>query len=307
MYRRAMSRSGTSLLALAAILFSTAGMAGETLYATSLRSQIGGRALLAGNLYVVDPATVSARLVGPIKVDDTPIGVVALATHPQTGVVYGITAGAPSPMACALVEIDLDNARARVVATLPMRGSDIGFDPQGALFMWAPDQLQLVKIDIATAAATPVGDALAGTSGGALVVSGDGREALLAVDGAQGRLLRIDLDSGQAMEGPRLNGAPYDASIDNLTLAPSGEVYGVNSDGGTPSKAALVTVDLNTGSVAKIGTLPDDVHGLIFAAARPNRWSAEMLRVWALAALGVVAAVIILYALLGKRSAGGQR
>lgn len=302
-----MSGLGTRLLALAAILFSTAGMARETLYATSLRSQIGGRGLLAGNLYVVDPATVSARLVGPIKVDDTPIGVVALAAHPQTGVVYGITASVSSQIPRALVEIDLDNARARVVAKLPMRGSDIGFDPQGALFMWAPEQLQLVKIDIATAEARPIGDALAGTAGGALVVSQDGREALLAVDGAQGRLLRIDLATGQAMEGPRLRGAPYDASIDNLTLAPSGMVYGVNSDGGTPAKAALVTVDLKTGRVAKIGPLPDDVHGLIFAAERPNAWSTERLRMWVLVALGVVAGVIILYALLGKRSAGGQR
>ena len=302
-----MSGSGTRLLALAAFLFSTAGMARDTLYATSLRSQIGGRAFHAGNLYVVDPETVSARLVGPIKVDDTPIGVVALATHPRTGVVYGITAGLSSQIPRALVEIDLDNARARVVAALPVRGSDIGFDPNGTLFMWAPEQLQLVKVDITTAAITPIGDALAGTAGGAVVVSEDGREALLAVDGAQGRLLRIDLATGQAMEGPRLRGAPYDASIDNLTLSPSGVLYGVNSDGGTPAKAALVTVDPKTGSVAKLGSLPDDVHGLIFAAAPRSRWSPESLRIWVLIALGAVAALIMLYALFGKRSAGGQR
>ena len=302
-----MSGSGTRLLALATLLVCAAASGKETLYATSLRSQVGNRAFLAGNLYVVDPTNVSARLVGPIKVDETPIGVVALAAHPATGVVYGITAGLSSQIPRALVEIDLDNARATVVARLPMRGSDIGFDPQGQLFMWAPDQLQVVKIDIATAAVTPVGEALAGTAGGALVVSEDGREALLAVDGAQGRLLRIDLASGQAMEGPRLRGAPYEASIDNLTIAPSGVVYGVNSDGGTPSKAALVTVDLNTGNVARIGPLPDDVHGLIFAAERRSRLSLETIRGWALIALGAIAAVIILYALFGKRSAGGQR
>lgn len=297
---------GIRLLALTALSCSTA-VASETLYATSLRSPIGGGAFAAGNLYAVDPSTVSTRLIGPIKIDDIPVGVVALATHPQTGVVYGITAGLSSRVPRALVQIDLDNARASIVARLPVRGSDIGFDPQGGLFMWSPDELQLLKIDIASAAVTPIGDAVAGMSGGALVVSQDGSEALLAVDGAQGRLLRIDLRSGQAIEGPRLSGAPYDASIDNLTLAPSGVVYGVNSDGGTPSKAALVTVDLATGNVAKIGPLPDDVHGLIFAAARRGRWSVESLRTGALVALGVVATAIILYALLARRPEGGQR
>lgn len=297
---------GTRLLALAAILLGHAAVASETLYATSLRSQIAG-SFAAGNLYVVDPSTLSTRLVGPIKVDDTPVGVVALATHPHTGVVYGITAGLFSQIPRALVEIDLDNARATIVARLPVRGSDIGFDPKGDLYMWAPDELQLMKIDISTAAVTPVGDALAGTAGGALVVSEDGREALLAVDGGQGRLLRIDLQSGQAMEGARLSGAPYDASIDNLAFSPSGVLYAVNSDGGTPSKAALVTVDPKTGSVARIGPLPDDVHGLIFAGERRRRWSTDTLRAWALVALGVVAAGIILYALFGKRPAGGHR
>lgn len=302
-----MPRFGPWLLAIAFVVLGNAAVAGETLYATSIRSEIGGGAFAAGNLYVVDPSTVSTRLVGPITVDGTPVGVVALATHPRTGVVYGITAGLYSHIPRALIEIDLDNAKATIVARLPMRGSDIGFAPQGDLYMWAPDQLQLLKIDIATAAVTPIGDALAGLAGGALAVTDDGREALLAVDGAQGRLLRIDLQSGQAMEGARLSGAPYDASIENLTFSPSGVLYAVNSDGGTPSKAALVTIDLKTGNVAKIGTLPDDVHGLIFAPERRSRWSVETLRLWALVALGGVAAVIILYALFGRRSAGGQR
>jgi hypothetical protein len=116
------------------------------------------------------------------------------------------------------------------------------------------------------------------------------------VNGATGRLYRIDVNTGFVTPGPELSGAPYDASIDNLTLSPSGELYAVNSDGGVPSKSALVTVDAHIGLVTRIGVLPDDVRGLIFAAERPHGFARESLRLWILVALGAIAALIIGYA-----------
>jgi hypothetical protein len=291
------------LAALALLVFATAASGRETLYATSLRAQIGGAAFIAGNLYVVDPSTAVTRLIGAIKVGETPVGVLALATHPQTGVVYGITAGLTTGLPRSLIEIDLESATARVVARLPTRGSDLGFAPDGTLYMWAPDLRRLVSLDIESGNATPVGPVIEGAGAGAIAVFPDGVHALLAVNGASGRLYKVDVRTGEITPGAELAGAPFDASLDNLTFSPSGELYGVNSDGGAPSKTALVTVDARIGAVTRIGALPDDVRGLIFATERSRGFvSRETVRFWALVALGVVALGLIIVAM--RRPAG---
>jgi DNA-binding beta-propeller fold protein YncE len=293
-----MVRIWIRLAALAAIAFSTAAPCKETLYATSLRSHIGGESFIAGNLYVVDPTTAVATLVGAIKVGDEPVGILALATHPKTGVVYGINAGLSPKIGRSLLEIDLDNATARVVARLATRGTDIGFAPDGTLYMWAADLRRLVRVDLETGDTTAIGETLEVAAGGAIAITPDGTEAIVAVNGATGRIYRIDVRSGFVTPGPELSNAPYDASIENLTYSPSGELYAVNSDGGTPAKAALVSVDAHIGFVSKIGLLPDDVRGLIFATERPSAFvSREALRFWLLVALAVVGAGLIVYAI----------
>jgi len=293
-----MVRIWTRLAAVAAIAFSTAAPCKETLYATSLRSQIGGESIIAGNLYMVDPSTASSTLVGAIKVGDQPVGILALATHPKTGVVYGINAGLSSTVSRSLLEIDLDNATARVVARLAARGSDIGFAPDGTLYMWAADLRRLVRVNLETGDTSAIGETIENAAGGAIAITPDGTEAIVAVNGATGRLYRIDVRSGYVTPGPELSNAPYDASIENLTYSPSGELYAVNSDGGSPSKAALVSVDARIGFVSKIGLLPDDVRGLIFATERPSSFvSREGLRFWLLVALATIAAALILYAI----------
>lgn len=291
-----MPRIWKRFAALAAAGLASACFAKETLYATSLRSNIGG-SFIAGNLYDVDPSTAAATLVGAIKVGDDPVGVVALAAHPKTGIVYGINAGLSQTIPRSLLEIDLANARGRQVARLPERGSDIGFDNEGTLFMWAPDLRQIVSVDLQTAELRGVGEPVPEASTGAIAIDPDGRHAIVALSGAQARLLRIDLRTGAVAAGPRLTGA-LEASIDNLTFSPSGVLYGVNSDGGAPSKAALVTIDPATGTLTRIGPLPDDVRGLIFAERHTGiPVSRESLRFWALVALAGVAAVLIVYAI----------
>lgn len=291
-----MVRSWTRLAALAVIAFSTAAPCKETLYATSLRSQIGGESFIAGNLYVVDPSTAVATLVGAIKVGDEPVGILALATHPKTGIVYGINAGIT--LQRSLLQIDLDNATARIVARLAARGSDIGFAPDGTLYMWAADLRRLVRVNTDTGDITPVGEPIENAAGGAVAITPDGTEAIVAVNGATGRLYRIDVRSGFVTPGAELSNAPYDASIENLTYSPSGELYAVNSDSSSPAKAALVSVDVRIGFVTKIGLLPDDVRGLIFATERPSTFvSRETLRFWILVALATTAAGLIVYAI----------
>jgi DNA-binding beta-propeller fold protein YncE len=269
-----------------------------TLYATTLRSEVGAGSEIAGNLYVIDPANAAATLVGAIRLDGSPIGVAAIAAHPITGVLYGITAGISKTIPPSLVTIDLEQGRAEITATLGTRGTDIGFGIDGTLYMWAPDLHKMVKVDLATGAIAAIGNVeLAGGAGGGIAIDQVGSKALVALGGAGGTIDTIDLASGEATKGATLTGAPYAASIDNLTYAPDGTLYAVNSNGGAPSKASLVTIDAKTGAVKAIGALPDDVRGLIFARQRPREASTESMRVWTLVGLGVVAAATLAYAI----------
>jgi hypothetical protein len=285
------TRLAAALILLAASLGASAA---DTLYATSLRGEAAGGAFIAGNLYAVDPATAAAKLIGPIRLGDTAVGITAVASHPRTGVFYGITGGLSPAVPRSLVTVDLDSARATLVAPISMRGSDLAFSADGTLYMWVPDAKRLVKVDPTSGAIEPLGPSgiEAGTSGGLAIDRGGGK-AYVAATGASGTLDAIDLGTGTGTTGPKLNGAPFAVSIDNMTISPSGTIYAVNSNGGTPSTAALVTVDVATGAVKRIGMLPLDTRGLIFAPERARPSTREEARKWILVVLAAVALVLM--------------
>ncbi|HET9470555.1 MAG TPA: hypothetical protein VFO24_05585 [Usitatibacter sp.] len=286
---------GTRLAAALVLLAASLGAsAADPLYATSLRGEAAGGPFIAGNLYTVDPATAAAKLIGPIRLGDTAVGITAVATHPRTGVFYGITAGLSPAVPRSLVTVDLDSARATLVAPISMRGSDLAFGQDGMLYLWVPDAKRLVKLDPVSGEIAPLGPSgiEAGPSGGLAIDRGGGK-AYVAATGANGTLDAIDLETGKGTTGPRLSGAPFPVSIDNMTLSPSGTLYAVNSNGGAPSNAALVTIDIASGAMRLVGALPRDTRGLIFAPerARPSTW--EEARKWILVVLAAVALVLM--------------
>src|SRR6185503_5186809 len=195
---------------------------------TSLRGEAAGGAFVAGNLYTVEPATAAAKLIGPIRLGETAVGITAVATHPRTGVFYGITAGLSPAVPRSLVTVDLDSARATLVAPISMRGSDLAFAADGTLYMWAPEAKRLVKVDPENGQIEPLGPSgiEAGPSGGLAIDRGGGK-AYVAATGANGTLDAIDLETGKGTQGPKLTGAPFAVSIDNMTLSPSGTLYAV--------------------------------------------------------------------------------
>jgi hypothetical protein len=288
------TRLASALILLAASLDASAA---DTLYATSLRGEAAGGAFVAGNLYSVDPATAAAKLIGPIRLGETAVGITAVATHPRTGVFYGITGGLSPAVPRSLVTVDLDSARATLVAPMAMRGSDLAFGPDGTLYMWVPEAKRLVKVDAESGAIEPLGPSgiEAGPSGGLAIDRGGGK-AYVAATGANGTLDVIDLESGKGTPGPQLTGAPFPVSIDNMTIAPSGVLYAVNSNGGAPSNAALVTIDVASAAITQVGTLPRDTRGLIFAPERARRSTWEEARKWILVALAVVAVALMIVA-----------
>src|SRR6185437_12476400 len=121
-------------------------------------------------------------------------------------------------------------------------------------------------------------------------------KAYLAATGAMGTLDTIDLQTGAGTRGPPLTGAIFPASIDNTTFSPSGVLYAVNSNGGAPSNAVLVTIDTATGAMRKVGALPADTRGLIFAPEREAANPGEAARKWILVALAALAVILMLVA-----------
>jgi hypothetical protein len=178
-----MIRVRAALVAAAAILCSPGAAAQQTLYATSLRSEApAGGAFVSGNLYAVDPDRATATLIGAIHVGDSPVGVVSIAAQPGSGVLYGITAGLSRVVPRSLLIIDLRRAEARIVARLATRGSDLAFAADGTLYMWAPDQQRVVRVDLQSGDVSPVNrDPVPGSAGGAIAVDDARHQALVAV------------------------------------------------------------------------------------------------------------------------------
>ena len=292
-----------AFFATAAIL-STQAAAALTLYSASIRANAGGApdAILC-NLYTIDPANGAAKVIAPIRVNGvTPIAVMALAAHPITGVVYGITAGLATGIPRSLVTIDTATGDAEVIGALGVAASDVGFTKEGRLYAWLPELNRLGLVDLNTGAAKPMGPSgIEGLMGGGIAIR-DNERAYVAATGATGTLDTVDTRTGVGTTGPALTGAPYLSAITNLAFSPSGTLYAVNSNMGAPASSALVTIDTKTGAVTLVGALPGDTHALIFANEPESSGFGGFTdhKALALAGLGVVALILIGWAVVAR-------
>jgi hypothetical protein len=285
------------------ILCAALGVCGawaETLYVVTLRDYSNKETEgLGGALYEVEPATGKASLIAQLRIGGVvPIGVTGLAIHPKTGVFYGITAGLSAQIPRSLVTIDAKTGNTTLVGNLNHAGSDIRFDPKGTLYVWLNEESRVGIIDVGTGAATPIGDSgYAETLGGGLAVSAGG-EMYVSATNAAGTLDHIDLATGRATPGPRLTGAPYITSVNSMAFAQSGVLYAINSNLGAPAKAALVTIDTKSGTVAAVGPLPNDSDGMAFTpASLEGAASSRALQPWILIVLALVAGMVLGFAL----------
>lgn len=274
----------------------------ETVYAASVRTAATAPNA-AGTLYTIDPATAAAKVVAPIRLDGVhPIGAIGLAVQPRTGVFYAITGQYSWAAPRSLVTIDPESGHAKLVGPLGVFGTDIGFDPEGTLYVWMAELNQVGTVDLTTGKATMRGAPSthpADRSGGLAIVSSE--LGYVAATGATGTLDTLDLRTGTRTPGPTLTGAPFPHAITNLAFAPSGRLYAVNSSSGAPAETMLVTIDLASGAILPIGPLPADIEGLIFAE-RERPFFATLHRGLlssALAAL-VIAAVLAAMGLMAK-------
>ena len=288
------------LAAAATLCCGEARAVGHTLYAASVRSgagQQGGNSRVAGNLYTINLANGNASLVGPIRLEGKHIGVTGMAWHPSSGDLYGITAEQSPNYPHSLILIDPATGNSKLVGDLGVHGSDIAFDSRGVLYIWLPATGRLGMVNISTAQITPIGRP-----------AGQGSPAGIAIDpqdmvfvtakGAGGTLDNVDLSSGQLQIGPPLTGAPFSTQINSMSFSPSGLLLAVNSNGGSPASTKLVTINTATGSVATIGSLPDDTDALAFVGTGPNvAPTFSTLSPGARVVVGVISTVLVVLAI----------
>jgi hypothetical protein len=294
------------LLVVAATVFMSSATDAQVLYAVSLRSYSDpGFTGIEGNLYTVDPGRATTTLVASLSLGGkTPVGLDGLATHPQTGVFYGITAPSSNVIPRSLVTVDPKTGITTLVGALGHTGSDIAFDQDGTLFVWLPDTGQVGTIDLVTGAVSPRGrPRQAGELKGGFTVIERGR-GLVAASGGAGTLDSVDTTTGEITKGPALVGALYPDLINGLAFSSKGVLFAINTNFGASSLANLVTIDINTGKVTTIGPMPNDTDALNFgpAAAGPQELTVNLMqwRVPLLISLCILAFVVVIVAMRSK-------
>ena len=274
----------------------------QKLYAASVRT-VAQSGSVGGSLYTVALATGSASFVAPIRLNGSaPLGITGLAVHPATGVFYGITSPLSRNFPVSLVTLDPTTGDARMVGPLHIGASDIAFSRAGILFAWLPATGQLGMVSLETGAVTPIGAAGPAGPPAGLAIDPAGN-AYITPKGAAGTLDTVDIATGAVKAGSTLAGAPFDSAINSMTFTPQGLLLAVNSNAGAPAATRLVAINVASGAVANIGTLPDDTDGIAFAnlpgrdaAAGPNWQNIALL------ALGVTALILGLIGwLIGRR------
>ena len=265
----------------------------QTLYAASVRTLADAGGAIAGSLYTVNLSTGTANFVAPIRLNGTtPIGLTGLAVHPQTGVYYAITSAQSTAHPQSLVTLDPATGNASLVGELKYAGSDIAFNRAGILFIWLPGTSQLGFVNLTSGVVTPIGTARGAGAPAGLAIDAGGK-AFITPTGAAGTLDNVDIATGALTPGPPLQNAPFPAVINSMTFTPSGLMLAVNSNAGSPAHTRLVTINVKTGAVSEIGTLPDDTDALGFSPENSRQGlSAVNVQTLALLVLGAIALIL---------------
>jgi len=292
------SRRWLPVVALAIGILAGAPAAAQKLFAASVRTIAeGGSDTIGGSLYSVALASGSANFIAPIRLNGSqPLGITGLAVHPATGIMYGITSPLSRTNPLSLVIINPLTGDAQMVGPLRIGSSDISFNRAGILFAWLPDTSQLGVVNLDTGMVTPIGNPNSAGPPAGLAIDPAGI-AYITPKGATGTLDTVDIATGLIKTGPPLTGAPFDSSINSMTFTPSGLLLAVNSNAGSPAATRLVTINVASGGIANIGTLPDDTDGIAFAND-PGK-AAETATDWRSIALMVLAGIGLILGLIG--------
>lgn len=216
-------------------------------------------------LYIVNPATAEATLVGDILAGATPMVITGLSFHPGTGVLYGVTGNEYSPSR-RLVTIDPLTAQATLLGTLGatnlQAASDIAFAPDGTLYAWTTRGGPFASIDLDTGLRTSIGTATNGTQSNGLTFTPDGT---LYVGGpnAPGDLYTVNIATGALTSVAPFSNVPVGFGAINAMASDS---TGLLFASGRSSNM-LVTINRNTGAMTLVGNFSfGEADALAFGA-----------------------------------------
>lgn len=207
------------------------------------------------DLYILNPATGSASSVGTIG-----NSVTGMAFDPSTEILYGVTAGGSTPNPRALITINMISGEGSVVATMFTGAStgrviaDIAIDRDtGILYGWSENVDDLATINKSTGEVTIVSNSGIDSFGDAMSINSSGTLYLIP-EGEGGNIYTVNKTTGAASSTGILvtyddNGEAFNAgsfSHEDIFYA----IYNKEFDGET---RPLVTINLSTGQVSKIG------------------------------------------------------
>ena len=276
------------ILASVVLLLCLAGLGdalASEIFIGTLRAPAGSREE-GGHLYRVDVESGATKFIGRILVDGTqPVGIAAMAFHPRTNVLYGITVGVNDAKRASLLTIDPVNAEARVVARLSKPLSDISFAPDGRLFGWTLSTGQLALVDLVNGNVSALGETTAPPVGGAFAIDAGGN-AYVAPWNVRGRLDRVDLRAGTTSPGPQVSNLDL-TSLRSMAFSPAGELLATHSIRNASSASTLLRIDTATGEASAIADIPEDSEAIAVAATESVA-NAKSLRYLAYAIFAVV-------------------
>ena len=227
------------------------------------------------SLYRVDPTNATSTLIGSILVGGVQVSVTALAAHPTTGQLYGVTGSEFTPSRQLFI-IDPVTAATTVIGTIGTvrteNASDISFAANGTLYGWSTRGGPLMTIGLGDALRTAIGSATNGTQGNGLAFTPDGT-LYLAGPTAPGNLYTVDIGTGALTVVAALSNVPVDfgTSVNAMASDPNGVLYAV----GRSSGAQLVTIDRVTGAMTTVGVLSfgeADALAFVVPVPEPSTW-----------------------------------
>lgn len=184
----------------------------------------------SGKLYSVNETTGAVTLIGA---GTNPHALSGIDFHPVTGLLYGVWTASGSGNPSTLVRLDpvtgslISTIGTVTLSSVPLKISDLAFDPISAGLFGIDRFGELVTIDRATGVATLVGDpGLSGATGG-LAFSSAGILYFATANGPKG-LYTLNTTTGAVTSV-----IPLASSYDGLAVRPSdGLLFGTFASGG---------------------------------------------------------------------------
>ena len=256
------------------------------LYGTKSGTGVTNQPINDDFLWMIDPTTGAGTPIGHMGIGTNGIpgelgaqGVGALAEHPLTHELYGITAPGfipPSGTTRFLVKISKLTGKATVIGLATGLGAtgfrfgiaDITFRSDGTLFGWSENSDDLVTIDINTGKATIVSNAGISTFGSGLKFDNTGT-LYLAGGGGNGNFFTVNPTTGLTTLLGALTGCPFPGfPIPALAIHPTTNViYGINRTFPPIASGKLITINPVTRACTTIGDIPGRLDGLAWGTA----------------------------------------